>query len=65
MELTELRDREVSDELLPMLDAQHTPFQTRDQLVQLRLVRLVAPVDPYKALEGGWDGGHGLAQDEH
>ena len=62
MELTELRDREVSDELLPMLDAQHTPFQTRDQL---RLVRLVAPVDLYKALEGGWDGGHGLAQDEH
>lgn len=54
LELTELRYREGSDELLTLLDAQRTLFQTRDQLVQLRLARLVATVDVYKALGGGW-----------
>ena len=54
LELTELRYREGSDELLTLLDAQRTLFQTRDQLVQLRLARLVATVDLYKALGGGW-----------
>lgn len=55
LELTELRYREGSDELLTLLDAQRTLFQTREQLVQLRLARLVATVDLYKALGGGWD----------
>lgn len=63
LELTELRYREGSDELLTLLDAQRTLFQTRDQLVQLRLARLVATVDLYKALGGGWkaDGSTDLA----
>lgn len=52
--LTELRYKEGSDELLTLLDAQRTLFQTREQLVQLRLERLVATVDLYKALGGGW-----------
>ncbi|MDX1553972.1 MAG: TolC family protein, partial [Marinobacter sp.] len=54
LELTDLRYREGSDDLLALLDAQRTLFQTRDQLVQLRLARLVATVDLYKALGGGW-----------
>ena len=52
--LIELRYKEGSDELLTLLDAQRTLFQTREQLVQLRLERLVATVDLYKALGGGW-----------
>lgn len=55
LELTELRYREGSDELLTLLDAQRTLFQTREQLVQLRLARLVATVNLYKALGGGWN----------
>ncbi|MFL1406832.1 efflux transporter outer membrane subunit [Marinobacter sp. M1N3S26] len=54
LELTELRYREGSDDLLTLLDAQRTLFQTRDQLVSLRLQRLLATVDLYKALGGGW-----------
>ena len=67
LELTELRYREGSDELLTLLDAQRTLFQTRDQLVQLRLARLVATVDLYKALGGGWKGRYRneLALDSH
>lgn len=52
--LTEIRYREGSDELLTLLDAQRSVFQTREQLVQLRLNRLVSKVDLYKALGGGW-----------
>lgn len=55
LELTELRYKEGSDELLTLLDAQRTLFQTREQLVQLRLARLVATVDLYRALGGGWE----------
>lgn len=55
LELTDLRYRAGSDELLTLLDAQRTLFQTRDQLVQLRLARLQATVDLYKALGGGWE----------
>ncbi|MCK7545676.1 efflux transporter outer membrane subunit [Marinobacter bryozoorum] len=55
LELTELRYRAGSDELLTLLDAQRTLFQTRDQLVQLRLARLQATVHLYKAIGGGWE----------
>lgn len=54
LELTELRYREGNEQLLNLLDAQRTLFQTRDQLVQTRLDRLLAAVDLYKALGGGW-----------
>lgn len=52
--LTETRYREGSDDLLTLLDAQRSLFQTRDELTQLRLERLTAAVDLYKALGGGW-----------
>lgn len=55
LELTELRYKEGSDALLTLLEAQRTLFQTRDQLVQLRISRLIAAVDLYKALGGGWE----------
>lgn len=52
--LTEIRYREGSEDLLALLDAQRSVFQTREQLLQLRLNRLVSKVDLYKALGGGW-----------
>ncbi|WP_417521457.1 efflux transporter outer membrane subunit [Marinobacter sp.] len=55
LELTELRYKEGSDALLTLLEAQRTLFQNRDQLVQLRISRLIAAVDLYKALGGGWE----------
>lgn len=61
--LTELRYREGSDDLLTLLDAQRTLFQTRDQLVSLRLQRLLATVDLYRALGGGWQS-PGTANDQ-
>jgi len=54
LRLTETRYREGSDDLLTLLDAQRSLFQTRDQLSQLRLERLTAAVDLYRALGGGW-----------
>lgn len=53
-ELTEVRYREGSDDLLALLDAQRSLFQAQDQLVLQRLARLNATVDLYKALGGGW-----------
>ena len=54
LQLAELRYREGSDDLLSVLDAQRTLFQAQDQQVQLRLARLTAALDLYKALGGGW-----------
>ncbi len=54
LQLTEVRYREGSDDLLTLLDAQRTLFQTRDQLTQARLNRFLSAVDLYKALGGGW-----------
>lgn len=64
LELTELRYREGVDDLLTLLDAQRTLFQTRDQLVTLRLQRLLATVDLYKALGGGWQPSQAGADDQ-
>lgn len=64
LEMTELRYREGSDDLLTLLDAQRTLFQTRDQLVNLRLQRLLATVDLYKALGGGWQPPRAGANDQ-
>lgn len=52
--LAELRYREGTDELLTVLDAQRTLFQAQDALVQVRLARLNAALDLYRALGGGW-----------
>lgn len=54
LRLSELRYREGADDLLAVLDAQRTLFQTQDQLAQQRLARLTAATDLYKALGGGW-----------
>ncbi|MFO8142840.1 MAG: efflux transporter outer membrane subunit, partial [Marinobacter sp.] len=55
LRLTEVRYREGADELLTLLDSQRNVFDVRQQLSQARLNRLIAAVDLYKALGGGWD----------
>lgn len=57
LRLSELRYREGADDLAAVLDAQRTLFQAQDQLAQLRLARLTAATDLYKALGGGWTPG--------
>ena len=54
LRLAELRYREGADDLLSVLDSQRVLFQSQDSLVQLRLSRLNASLDLYKALGGGW-----------
>lgn len=54
LRLSELRYREGSDSLGTLLDTQRSLFSAQDQLIQLRLARLGATVDLYKALGGGW-----------
>jgi outer membrane protein, multidrug efflux system len=54
LRLAEVRYREGADDLLSMLDAQRTLFQAEDQLAQVRLARLQASINLYKALGGGW-----------
>lgn len=56
LQLAELRYREGADELLAVLDSQRVLFQAEDALLQLRLERLNAALDLYRALGGGWDG---------
>ena len=53
LRLSELRYREGSDSLGTLLDTQRSLFSAQDQLIQLRLARLGATVDLYKALGGG------------
>lgn len=55
LRLTEVRYREGADELLTLLDSQRSVFDVRQQLSQARLSRLLAAVDLYKALGGGWE----------
>jgi NodT family efflux transporter outer membrane factor (OMF) lipoprotein len=54
LRLAELRYREGADGLLTVLLAQRTLFSSQEQLAQLRLARLTAAVNLYKALGGGW-----------
>ncbi len=54
LRLAEIRYREGVDDLLSVLDAQRTLFQTQDQLAQIRLARLQASIALYRALGGGW-----------
>lgn len=54
LRLAELRYREGADDLSSVLDAQRTLFSSLDQLAQLRLARLTAALDLFKALGGGW-----------
>jgi NodT family efflux transporter outer membrane factor (OMF) lipoprotein len=54
LRLAEIRYREGVDDLLTVLDAQRTLFQTEDQLAQIRLSRLQTSISLFKALGGGW-----------
>ena len=58
LRLAELRYREGADDLTTVLDAQRTLFSSLDQLAQLRLARLTAALDLFKALGGGWAAGN-------
>ena len=53
-QLAEIRFRAGADDLIVLLDAQRTLFQSQDQLAQIRLNRLQAAIDLFKALGGGW-----------
>lgn len=55
LRLAEIRYREGVDDLLTVLDAQRTLFQSEDQLAQIRLSRLQASIGLFKALGGGWN----------
>ncbi len=57
LRLTEIRYREGADDLLTLLESQRSVFDARQQLSQVRLNRLIAAVDLYKALGGGWEPG--------
>ncbi|MCH8498449.1 MAG: efflux transporter outer membrane subunit [Marinobacter sp.] len=54
LRLTEVRYREGADDLLSLLESQRNLFDARQQLSQARLNRLLAAVDLYRALGGGW-----------
>jgi NodT family efflux transporter outer membrane factor (OMF) lipoprotein len=54
LKIAEVRYREGADDLLVLLDAQRTLFQAQDQVSQIRLSRLQAAIDLFKALGGGW-----------
>ena len=54
LRLAEIRYREGVDDLLTLLEAQRTLFQSEDQLEQIRLSRLQASIGLFKALGGGW-----------
>jgi outer membrane protein TolC len=55
LRLAEVRYREGVDDLIVVLDAQRTLFQSQDQLAQVRLARLAASVALFRALGGGWE----------
>jgi NodT family efflux transporter outer membrane factor (OMF) lipoprotein len=55
LRLAELRYREGAGDLLAVLDAQRALFSAQEGLVTQRLDRLVASLDLYKALGGGWE----------
>jgi outer membrane protein, multidrug efflux system len=54
LRLAEVRYREGAEDLLSVLDAQRTLFDSEQQLALVRLDRLTAAVSLFKALGGGW-----------
>lgn len=54
LELAQARYRAGAADLLTVIDAQRTLYQARDQEAQLRVLRLQATVELYRALGGGW-----------
>jgi len=53
-DLAEIRYRAGSSDLQSLLDTQRTLYQSQDTLTQQRAVRLLASVDLFRALGGGW-----------
>ena len=56
LQLADVRYREGSEDFSTVLDAQRTLFLAREQLVDARSARLVAAIDLFKVLGGGWRG---------
>lgn len=65
-DLAEIRYRAGSSDLQSLLDTQRTLYQSQDTLAQQRAIWLLASVDLFRALGGGWQraaevyGGDGL-----
>jgi NodT family efflux transporter outer membrane factor (OMF) lipoprotein len=55
LRLAEIRYREGVDDLLSVLDAQRTLFNSQDLLAQIRFARLASSVSLFRALGGGWE----------
>lgn len=53
-DIAETRLREGAVDLVTVLDSQQTLFNADDTLVQVRLARILAAVDLFQALGGGW-----------
>ena len=53
-QITEVRLREGTVDVVTLLNIQLTLFQAQDQLTQVRLQRFAAAVSLYQALGGGW-----------
>ena len=53
-DISNVQYREGLIDLLALLQAQQTLFSTQDELVEIRLARLQAAINLYKALGGGW-----------
>ena len=53
-EITQVRLREGTVDVVTLLNIQLTLFQAQDQLTQVRLQRFQATVSLYQALGGGW-----------
>ena len=54
LQLAEIRYREGIADLLTVLEVQQTLFQTKDQIAQVRLLRLQATIGLFKALGGSF-----------
>ncbi len=52
--LAEIRYRAGSIDLVSLLDTQRTWYQSQDTLIQQRAILLLASVDLFRALGGGW-----------
>jgi NodT family efflux transporter outer membrane factor (OMF) lipoprotein len=52
--ISEIQYREGVTDLLTVLTAQQTLFTAQDQLIQVKLARIQADINLYKALGGGW-----------
>lgn len=55
LQLAERRYKEGAENLLTVLTAQRTLYDTQDELQQVRFTHLQAMVSLYRALGGGWD----------